>query len=258
MVFVRFLCYRNFAMQLALKTLHLVVLLSFVSINKSEGKMIRNSFQTDGSLQYYVVFEPENYDPAKQWPVVLFLHGAHERGQDGWKQTQSGIGPALITKPELYPAIVVMPQITEAQAWSLGQGLEVAIMALRDANKHYALDQNRIYLTGISMGGFGTWELASLFPDFFAAIVPIASGKYPDERIHKLIHLPIWAHHSDSDEICPVQATQSMVNSICHLGGSTIRYTEHRNVTHKDTWKWVYEDPEVLHWLFHQKKSISP
>ncbi|HEU4754828.1 MAG TPA: phospholipase, partial [Armatimonadota bacterium] len=117
----------------------------------------------DGKEYRYVLYVPRDYSPAMKWPVVLFLHGSGERGSDGLKQSQVGIGTAIRLYPERYPALVVMPQCAPGERWS-GKMTDMALQALDQTMKEYSIDPDRQYLTGLSMGGFGSWVLASQEP----------------------------------------------------------------------------------------------
>src|SRR5687767_8734634 len=121
---------------------------------------INKSIDHAGKPRQYVVYVPRDYSPEKKWPVILFLHGAGERGDDGLKQTQVGIGFALRFYSERYPAVVVMPQCPTGVGWS-GASAEHALKALDKTMAEYNGDPDRVYLTGLSMGGFGSWIIAS-------------------------------------------------------------------------------------------------
>src|SRR5437763_1784726 len=127
----------------------------------------------------------------------------HERTEDGLKQSQVGVGTALRLYPERYPAIVVMPQCASNHHWS-DQMAEFALKALDQTLAEYSGDRDRLYLTGLSMGGYGSWEMAAAHPDMFAAVVPICGGADPKTVAGKLKDLPVWAFHGDADPAVPV------------------------------------------------------
>jgi predicted peptidase len=126
-----------------------------------------------GTEYKYQVFVPDNWTKKKKWPVVLFLHGAGERGEDGLIQTEVGIGTAMRRNRSRFPAIVVMPQCRKNVWWEESTMADLTMAALAGAQKEFNGDQTRIYLTGLSMGGYGTWYLAGKYPGKFAAIAPI-------------------------------------------------------------------------------------
>lgn len=213
---------------------------------------LNKSLSIDGTEYRYVVYVPRDYTAEKEWPVILFLHGAGERGSDGLKQTEVGLGRALRLFPERYPAIVVMPQCATGDRWA-GRMAEMALRALDRTLEEYRIDRSRQYLTGLSMGGFGSWLIASQHPSRFAAVVPICGGGDPAAMASKLKDLPIWTFHGDADEAVPVARTREMVDAIKAAGGERIRYTEYPGVGH-NSWDRAYASQELTDWLFAQKR----
>jgi predicted peptidase len=213
----------------------------------------------------YVVYVPRNYTPDQKWPVILFLHGAGQRGMDGLKQTQVGIGGAIRSHPERFPCIVVMPQCPPSRAW--GQGIRgfntpspdtvtLALAALDAAVDKYHGDPDRLYLTGLSLGGFGTWEIGTRHPDKFAALMPICGGGRPADAATALKDLPIWTFHGDADPTVPIQRSREMVEAIKAAGSTRIRLTEYPGVGH-NSWDKAYNDPEAITWLLAQKRGAA-
>jgi len=209
----------------------------------------------------YCVYVPPEYTPAKPWPVILFLHGSGERGTDGFLQTDVGIGRALRRNRRLIPAIVVMPQCHPDQSW-VGPMGEIALRCLEDASRDYHLDPERLYLTGLSMGGQGVWHLAANLPHRFAALVVICgfaemgestglAGKLAD----RLTDVPIWCFHGQQDSNVPVEKSREMVEAIQRAGGN-IQYTEFKDGNHF-IWDRVYENPELWKWLLAQKNPAG-
>lgn len=214
-------------------------------------------------LYHYVVYLPANYVQMSGFPVpvILFLHGSEERGDDGWKQTEGGLADAIRNHPELYPAIVVMPQIPKDMEWSAHpiwdvhakNGLEVANRALEYVLREFDADENRIYLTGLSLGGSGAWELAESEPTRFAAVVPVAAyRKSNDQNLASLIQLPMWVFQGARDHLCPVEDARQLVAKVRELGGNKIQYTEYPDAGHVETWEKAYADPALSQWLFKQ------
>jgi predicted peptidase len=223
---------------------------------KEEGEFIAKSLRTTNGLTIkYQVYLPSQYSSSEQqkrWPLILFLHGAGERGDDGIAQTQVGLGPVLREYPERFPAIVVFPQASGRIGWSAHRGLLHVMEVLEKVMQDYPVDTNRIYVTGLSMGGWGAWELAERFPNFFAAVVPIAAAKEPDEGTKNLSRIPIYAFHGTNDFICEVECTRAMVKEIQKLGNKTIQYVEFPDAGHKEAWEIAYRRPDFASWLFQQ------
>lgn len=206
----------------------------------------------------YQLFKPRNIEPPL--PAILFLHGAGESGRDGIKPTTVGIGPAIGKDPARFPALVVFPQASRGYGWR-GFNLECAIAALDDAVNAYEVDEDRVYLTGISMGGYGTWTLALAQPRRFAALVPVCGGldftsgfTIPDAA-SRIAHIRQWAFHGDADDIIPVTESRAMVDALRTAGGS-INYTEYEGVRH-NSWDRAYAEPELMPWLLAQRRNRS-
>lgn len=194
---------------------------------------------------------PDDYDATRVWPVILFLHGAGEGGRDGSAQTTVGIGPAIRKDPAQFPAIVVFPQSPPRVPW-FGPSAANALAALDDAISEYNVDVQQQYLTGISMGGYGTWHLATRFPERFAAIVPICGGAEDvDVSASRLRNVPSWVFHGDRDNIIPVSESREIVAALEALG-APVRYTEYAGVMH-NSWDRAYAEPELMPWLLGQR-----
>lgn len=203
----------------------------------------------------YRLMEPAKIEPGKQYPVVLFMHGAGERGDDNKHQ--------LLYLPELlasdenrerYPCFVIAPQCPTNKWWVVRQDmpaqLEIAEKALDDVLANFPVDRQRIYLTGISMGGFASWALAIRHPDLFAAVVPICGGG-DVKQAERIAKVPIWAVHGDRDPLVPVSMTRRMIEALQKAGGDP-KYSELPGVGH-DSWTQAYNDPEgVVPWMFQQ------
>jgi predicted peptidase len=165
-----------------------------------------------------------------------------------------------------WPCFVVAPQLPDGSSWAFLQrignrivaapeparALRLAIEVLNRLTTEFSIDPSRIYVTGLSMGGFGTWDALWRWPDLFAAAVPICGGG-DTSKAPIFAHKPIWAFHGESDDIVPVEATRSMVNAVRLAGGDSI-YTEYPGVGH-DSWTPAYNEPKLFDWLFAQKRS---
>jgi predicted peptidase len=208
------------------------------------------TLKTDKGERKYAIYVPEGYDGSKVFPVILFLHGAGERGEDGVQPAQAGIGPAIFNRPHGVPAIVVFPQAR--QTWAAGSAdSNAAVKALDEVILTYAVDPQRVILTGLSMGGRGSWELAALYPERFAAVVPIC-GPGKTEQAAKYKSLPVWSFCGDADRDQTVLNMRAMVEAIAHEGAKP-KITEYRGVGHV-SWDRVYNNPEVIDWMFAQRK----
>lgn len=207
---------------------------------------------TDGSTSPYVVFIPHGYDGKKEFPIVLFLHGAGETKGGAKEPVDVGIGPAIKKQEKTYPFVVVIPQ-SEKRTWqaSSDDGKR-AIAILDETMKEFKTDAKRQYLTGLSMGGYGTWSLAAAFPDRWAAIVPICGGGNPKDA-EKIKDVPAWVFHGDADTAVPVKRSQDMVEALKAAGGKP-KYSEYPKVGH-NSWDMAYGDKELIPWMLEQKRK---
>lgn len=195
----------------------------------------------------YLLYLPKDYETQQSWPLVLFLHGAGERGDDIEKVKKHG-PPKLIAQGKEFPFIVVSPQCPEELWWE-----PLELTALLDAiADSYNVDPDRVYVTGLSMGGFGTWRLAAFAPERLAAIAPICGGG-ETHWAKRIAGLPIWAFHGDKDRAVPVERSQLMVEAIRKEGGDP-KLTVYPGVEH-DSWTETYENPDFYRWLLEQKRS---
>jgi predicted peptidase len=209
----------------------------------------------DGIRTRYQVYEPPRLAPAM--PVILFLHGAGESGTDGIAPATVGLGPAIVRDPDRFPALAVFPQASRGYGWS-GFNLAAADAALSAVEFEYGTDRQRVYVTGISMGGYGTWSLAFQQPDRFAAIVPVCGGLARRERTYaeaarRLAGIPHWVFHGDADDIIPVAESREMVQAL-RAAGAAVRYTEYAGVRH-NSWDRAYAEPELMPWMLAQQRA---
>jgi predicted peptidase len=224
----------------------------------------------DGATTYrYKVFIPAKWTVKKKWPVILFLHGAAERGDDNVAQTRVGIGPALDRLKDTFQAVVVLPQCPRGRWWSEQEMQGRALKALDQAMKEFNGDGSREYLTGLSMGGYGSWAVAVNNPKRFAALAvicggiraPARAGRLPNpldvgddpyrSAAEKIGKRPIWLFHGDTDPAVPVTESRKMVEAFKTLG-VRVRYTEYEGVAH-NSWDKAYADPEIFRWMLAQK-----
>jgi predicted peptidase len=239
---------------------------------KHETGFLNRTVTVGGHAYPYVVYVPRDYDPARAWPVVLFLHGAGERGSDGLRATQIGAGAAIRHMPEQVPAIVVFPQAPLETRW-LDEPADAAIAALDQVMAEFHGDPNRVYLTGLSMGGYGTWHLALAHPGRFAALVVVCGGLVPhatttavrqspltagavdpyEFTAHALRNVPIRIFHGTDDQVIPVIESQRMRDALERERAPDVHYTEYPGVGH-NAWEKAYADQEMWTWLFAQRR----
>jgi predicted peptidase len=197
----------------------------------------------------YLLHLPREYgqNPGTRWPLILFLHGAGERGSDLTKLTAYG-PPKLVAEGQELPFIVVSPQVPARSTWDID-----ALNALLDeVLQKYAVDEDRVYLTGVSMGGAGTWRLASAHPERFAAIAPVCGWGDP-AMAHRLAGIPTWVFHGAKDDLVPLQASQEMVDAL-KQAGSEPKFTIYPEVRH-DSWTPAYNDPALFKWLLSHRRT---
>ena len=203
----------------------------------------------------YLLFLPKDYDAEseKEWPLLLFLHGAGERGDDLNLVAVHGPPKRIIKEPdfaEKCPFIVVSPQCHTDRYWSPAQ----LHLLLDEIEKQYKVDKKRIYVTGLSMGGFGSWMLTAGQTEpgtpakqRFAAVAPICGGS-DTTLADKFVNTPLWAFHGEADAVVPVKLTQDMVKAIEAAGGKKIKMTTYPGINH-DSWTQTYENQELYDWF---------
>ena len=237
------------------------------------GHFEARAVKVDGRTAYYQVFIPSAAARATgPLPVVLFLHGSGERGRDGVKQTLAGLGPYLHGRGGDFPALVVFPQVPGHEEWS-GRNNRTALAALDATIAEFGADPARQYLTGMSMGGYGSWNIALDEPQRFAAIVPVCGAvlapraKRPtlfvehvvDEAdpyaviAQRLQRTPIWIFHGALDDVVPPADDRRLHAAFQAAGARDVRYTEYPQGNH-NAWDATYADAAMWAWLFAQKR----
>ena len=215
----------------------------------------------------YRLLKPYGYVSGKKYPLVLFLHGAGERGDDNVAQLKHGAKDLSDTsRREKYPCYVVAPQCPKDLKWSEvdwskesseqpeqpSESLQSIKELLDEMIETAGVDKNRIYITGLSMGGYGTWDAIARYKGFFAAAAPVCGGGDP-KMVSKFAKLPIWCFHGDADTVVKPVRSREMVDAL-RMVGSPIKYTEYPGVQH-DSWSATYSNSDLYEWLFAQKKS---
>ena len=215
--------------------------------------------KTDGKVQVsYLQYLPEGYadDEKKRWPVILFLHGAGERGNDLNRVKVHG-PPKLVEAGKKFPFIIISPQCPRGQVWQSG-----TLLALMEhVCKKYRVDTTRQYLTGLSMGGYGSWSLGIRECDRFAAIAPICGGgnfikiyNASGAKGKALRSLGVWAFHGAKDTVVPLAESEKMIAALKKFGHPNPKLTVYPEARH-DSWTKTYNNPELYEWfLKHQRK----
>ena len=204
----------------------------------------------DGKQAKYVLFIPKDYDGKKAYPLILFLHGAGETGADGKKQAEVGLGKAIKEQADTFPFIVVFPQSQKRTWMANSDDGKRALAILDETEKEYKVDKKHVYLSGLSMGGFGTWSMAEAFPEKWAAIVPVCGGGDP-KSAEKIKNIPCWIFHGDADNAVKVDRSRDMKKALEAAGGKPI-YTEYAGVGH-NSWDKAYATKELYEWLLKQE-----
>jgi len=196
----------------------------------------------------YLLFLPREYAATtkRPWPMILFLHGSGERGKDLSKVKIYGPPKRAETETN-FPFVVVSPQCPTEQWWDAD-----ALYALvQTIIKTYRVDTNRLYLTGLSMGGFGTWNMAMAYPHLFAAIAPVCGGG-DAAKAATVRHIPVWVFHGVDDPAVPIRRSEQMVTALQQAGGD-VRFTRYEKTGH-DSWTKAYNEPELYTWFLQHSK----
>ncbi|MBC7818448.1 MAG: prolyl oligopeptidase family serine peptidase [Planctomycetaceae bacterium] len=232
--------------------------------DKFEKKQFKNA---DSQMLLYRFLQPAKLEAGQKYPLVLFLHGAGERGDDNTKPLVHGVKtfatPEFLTK---FPCFVVVPQCPENTKWTdidwttnkvvipeqESPTAKLVMQCLDGMEKEFPIDLHREYVTGLSMGGFGTWDAISRHPQRFAAVVPVCGG-CDLSQAKKIAHVPAWTFHGDKDQVVKVERTREIVEALKAAGGNP-KYTEYPGVGH-DSWNGAYKDRGMYDWLFAQRRK---
>ena len=224
-----------------------------------------------GAQYRFQVYLPEEWrrEDEKAWPVILFLHGRGERGAEGMWQTQIGLPEAVRDHPERWPFVMVMPQCAQGAYWTDPAMMELALAALDQETEEFHGDRERTYLTGLSMGGYGAWELARMNPHRWAAVAIAAGGIFwswtperwqhaatlPGEYARAIGQTPIWLFHGTSDPLVAPRQSELMFEAVKAAGGR-IRLWLYQGLQH-DCWTRAYNEPELPRWLLGHSLGAS-
>ncbi|MEN8694456.1 MAG: alpha/beta hydrolase-fold protein [Akkermansiaceae bacterium] len=230
-----------------------LISLSALPSNAETGKQIETSLKVGAEDSIpYLQYLPKafNAEGNQKYPLILFLHGRGE--SNGPLSVVKKWGPPKIADEKGLPYILISPQCPKESWWHHNDQQELLMALLAHVKKQFPVDEKRIYLTGLSMGGFGSWELASRMPHEFAAVVPICGGGNP-KNADKLIDLPIWNWHGDADNVVPLSKSLEMIEAVKKAGGTKIKSTVLKGVDH-NSWSPAYHDAKLWEWLKNQKK----
>ena len=253
----------------------LLLLVGYACPPQERTGFLKRTIAIGPEVYRYQVFLPDQWQPGKTWPVVLFLHGNGERGRDGYRQIHVGIGPAILRNPERIPAVVVLPQCRRGMWWTHTEMEKLALSSLEASIRDFGGDADRVFLTGISMGGYGTWNLAAKYPGKFAALAPVCGGVVPPPGIQvpedhprvefsatpyqsmaeKVGPTPVWIFHGTDDPRVPVSESRRMAEVMRALG-KCVRYSEYSGVGH-NAWDKAYDEPDFFPWLL-SHQAIRP
>jgi predicted peptidase len=226
--------------------LFLLIVTTFVSAQIMKPEKFSGEISLDVGYDY-LAYLPDGYDDtSKNFPLLIFLHGSGERGNDLEKVKIHGV-PKHIEKGEKFPFIVIAPQCKPKQWW---KGHELVAL-LDHIESKYRVDKSRIYVTGLSMGGFGTWSMALEAPNRIAAIIPVCGGGLP-HRICEVGGVPVWAFHGDQDFVVPLSESVRMIEASKKCGIEAV-LTIYEGVNH-NSWDATYANPEIYEWLLKHKR----
>lgn len=201
----------------------------------------------------YLLWLPHD-DAAQPWPLILFLHGSGERGNDVQQVLNEGL-PRNLADGLALPALIAAPQCPAGSDWTLHDDALIAL--LDDLAAAYTIDPDRVYLTGLSMGGRETWRLACANPQRFAAVVPICGrrpyGPRSEEDAALISHVPIWVFHGAQDQVVPIEESNRMVAAL-RRSGADVHYTVYPDADH-DSWTQAYAEAELYPWLLAQRRG---
>ena len=229
-------------------------ILPYASVQSAEpapGKQVEQIFKSSDSAEVpFLLYLPESYKPDSALPLMLFLHGRGE--SDGPLSVVAKWGPPLlVSRGEKLPYILVSPQCPKEDNWSSATQQARLVELLDSIVKKFGANQNRTYLTGLSMGGSGSWRMAANHPERFAAVVPIC-GRGAETDASKLKSLPIWVFCGDQDGV--FKSNQELVQAIMNAGSQSIRFTSLENIGH-NSWSAAYATPDLYKWLDQQSRE---
>ena len=239
-----------------------------------DGFIARNYRTSNGEVMPYRLFIPRAYSSRQSYPLIVYLHGGAGNGTDNLRQISGGNtnGSHVWTSASVqreHPSFVLVPQAAAGGTWGgpeaseLSEASQMMLGIIESLEREFQIDKSRLYLTGQSLGGFGTWDVVIRRPNVFAAAIPLCGSgivnQFPFQKIYSstqfegIKNLPIWAFQGAADATVPVEGPRKTVASLRNIGGK-IRYTEYANVGHQ-VWERAYIEPELSEWMFTQRRS---
>lgn len=229
-----------------------------------QTQLSRESFEGSGGKLPYRLLRPVKEEKGKSYPLVIFLHGAGERGTENETPLVHGV-KEFVKVREKYPCFLIAPQCPEGKRWvevdwssrshampgDPSDPMKSLIELIDQLGEKLPIDKKRIYVTGLSMGGYGTWDLLARQPGRFAAGVPVCGGA-DEKQATKIAKTPVWAFHGGKDTVVIPERSRNAIEAVKKAGGIT-RYVEYPDVGH-DSWNRAYADPEMMSWLFGQNR----
>lgn len=219
--------------------------------------LLTRTIQVDDKSYSYQVYVPAKLQGKEKLPVILFLHGIGQRGEGGFVPNKGTAGTFARGYLEQVPAIILLPQCRRGSYWSNPEMERMVLASLNQTVKEFGADAKRLYLTGVSMGGFGVWDIAAENPGKFAAIVAICGGSSlrSGDRFAPLAQrigtTPAWVFHGEDDRVVPVSESRQMVAALKAVKGNRVRYNEYKGVGH-NVWLNVIGESELMHWILAQ------
>ncbi len=244
------------------------------SVPRQETGFLNRSVTMHGVTYRFQVYVPEEWrrDDGRRWPIILFLHGLGERGSEGMWQTEIGLPEAVRDHPERWPFIIVLPQCPQMYYWTDLPMMTMAMTMLDKEAEEFHADPDRTYLTGLSLGGYGAWELAKAYPKRWAAVAIAASGVFwsyapqrwqqretlPQEYARVIGRTPIWLFHGSNDPVVPPRESELMYAAFKSDGGH-IRLWIYQGLKH-DCWSRAFNEPDLPRWLLEHRlgEEIAP
>jgi poly(3-hydroxybutyrate) depolymerase len=260
-----------------LRRVCLIALIAFfplfvsAALHRQDTGFLNRTILVNGIAHRYVVYLPETWSRDQRWPVLLFLHGSGERGTEGMDETQIGLPQAIRLHPERWPFVVVMPQVPfDHHHWTDPDMMAMAMGALNAEMKEFHGDPDRVSLTGLSLGGYGVWEIAKNYPHRFAALVPVSGGVFwsyeperwreaatlPAEYARAIGRTPTWIFHGSDDPVVNPRQSLLMFEALKATGGD-VRFWEYAGIRH-NVWDRAYAEPQLPRWLLAQRLSAIP
>ena len=236
-----------------------LIVIARISIAQDFVQFDKLTHQTTKYTLQYRLLKPKELKENQQYPLVLFLHGSGERGNDNVKNLKYITDLFLKEKNRNdFPCYVVVPQCPASENWTYPDWYRDpreptnSVVKLIDSLSNLPhVDKSRIYVAGLSMGGYGTWYLLTRFPDMFAAAIPICGGGDPNQ-VANFTHVPIWAFHGSKDDRVDPEESRKMIEAL-EKAGARPKYTEYKKTGHVDSWLKAFQEPTLLSWLFSQR-----